>query len=141
MIYFRLLERLQFEDKLWKSFIVSHTKIVFNEKELLQLIHQHLIKQGLKKSAAQLQQEADLPDVPASRITITPTGSPLVCINYYKYNGMVASKCSECDLLMPYLKLQANEIVASRAYSFLQSHLFSVILYAEGTLNRRWRCA
>uniref|UniRef100_A0A0M3HUU8 DDB1- and CUL4-associated factor 1 n=1 Tax=Ascaris lumbricoides TaxID=6252 RepID=A0A0M3HUU8_ASCLU len=67
----------QFEDKLWKSFIVSHTKIVFNEKELLQLIHQHLIKQGLKKSAAQLQQEADLPDVPASRITITPTGSPL----------------------------------------------------------------
>uniref|UniRef100_A0A914ZZE8 LisH domain-containing protein n=1 Tax=Parascaris univalens TaxID=6257 RepID=A0A914ZZE8_PARUN len=44
-----------------------------SEKELLRLIHQHLIKQGLKKSTAQLQQEADLPDVRVSRITITPT--------------------------------------------------------------------
>uniref|UniRef100_A0A158R6C1 LisH domain-containing protein n=1 Tax=Syphacia muris TaxID=451379 RepID=A0A158R6C1_9BILA len=56
------------QEKLWKQFIVNQTKIVFNEKELLQLIHHHLIKNGLTKTAAELRSEADLPDVPASRV-------------------------------------------------------------------------
>lgn len=61
-----------FKEKIWKSAIISRTKINFNEKELLQLIHQHLCKKGLKKTAEQLQIEAELPDVPASLFTEAP---------------------------------------------------------------------
>uniref|UniRef100_A0A915PMW3 LisH domain-containing protein n=1 Tax=Setaria digitata TaxID=48799 RepID=A0A915PMW3_9BILA len=57
------------KEKLWKWHIVAHTKVVYNEKELLQLIHQHLIKKGLLKTASDLKDEAGLPDIPASRVS------------------------------------------------------------------------
>ncbi len=41
--------------------VVAQTKIVYQEKELLQLIHSHLAAKGLSKTAVMLQQEADLP--------------------------------------------------------------------------------
>lgn len=53
--------------------MIARTRIVYNEKELLQLIYQHLSEKGLKKAAMILQQEADLPSVPASRVSSTPT--------------------------------------------------------------------
>lgn len=62
-----------FQEKLWKASVVSQTKIVYNEKELLQLIHKHLQDQGLHQAASVLQHEADLPNVPASRVPSTPT--------------------------------------------------------------------
>lgn len=65
------------QEKLWKAAVVSNTKIVYNEKELLQLMYQHLVDIGFKKTARQLQQEADLPSVPASRIPSTPSSLPL----------------------------------------------------------------
>ncbi|CAG9538905.1 unnamed protein product, partial [Cercopithifilaria johnstoni] len=57
------------KEKLWKWHIVAHTKVVYNDKELLQLIHQHLIKKGLLKTADNLKNEASLPDIPASRVS------------------------------------------------------------------------
>uniref|UniRef100_A0A914X2Z4 LisH domain-containing protein n=1 Tax=Plectus sambesii TaxID=2011161 RepID=A0A914X2Z4_9BILA len=60
------------QEKLWKACVVATTKIQFNEKELLQLIHQHLKKVGYKKAASVLQQEAELPNLPASLVASTP---------------------------------------------------------------------
>ncbi|MCP9265711.1 Vprbp protein [Dirofilaria immitis] len=57
------------KEKLWKWHIVAHTKVVYNDKELLQLIYQHLIKKGLLKTADNLREEASLPDIPASRVS------------------------------------------------------------------------
>ncbi|EFO23215.2 hypothetical protein LOAG_05271 [Loa loa] len=57
------------KEKLWKWHIVAHTKVVYSDKELLQLIHQHLIKKGLFKTADNLKEEASLPDIPASRVS------------------------------------------------------------------------
>lgn len=62
--------------------MVKNTKIVYNEKELLQLIYQHLSDSGFKKTAKQLQQEADLPPLPASRIPLTPSSLSLF-VNVY----------------------------------------------------------
>ncbi|GAB6021466.1 hypothetical protein CHUAL_004070 [Chamberlinius hualienensis] len=47
--------------KINKADVVAHTKIVYNEKQLLQLIHQHLLNKGLMESAGVLQREASLP--------------------------------------------------------------------------------
>ncbi|GMS96742.1 hypothetical protein PENTCL1PPCAC_18917, partial [Pristionchus entomophagus] len=48
------------QDRLWKSHIISSTQIAYNEKELLQLIHSHLVAKGLSAAAAALSTEADL---------------------------------------------------------------------------------
>lgn len=65
--------------------MVSQTRIVYNEKELLQLMCQHLMDIGFKKTAIMLQQEAKLPNVPASRLSITPASlSPFVCCFIFK---------------------------------------------------------
>ncbi|CAD6194594.1 unnamed protein product [Caenorhabditis auriculariae] len=60
------------QERLWKSWVVANTKINYNEKELLQLIHEHLRRKGLTNTANLLRTEADLPDVPASRLSMTP---------------------------------------------------------------------
>lgn len=44
-----------------KAEVVAQTKITYNAKELLLLIHQHLLSKGLHQSAAALQREATLP--------------------------------------------------------------------------------
>ena len=41
--------------------VVAQTKIVYHEKELLQLIHGHMTSLGLHESASTLQREAGLP--------------------------------------------------------------------------------
>ncbi|VDM58361.1 unnamed protein product [Angiostrongylus costaricensis] len=61
-------------DKL--SHVIANTRVSYNEKELLQLIHDHLLRKGLNRTASQLVSEAELPDVPASRVTTTPTRLP-----------------------------------------------------------------
>ncbi|XP_022098805.1 DDB1- and CUL4-associated factor 1-like isoform X2 [Acanthaster planci] len=47
--------------KLHKANIVAQTKITYSQKELLQLIHSHLVSQGLNDTACALQREASLP--------------------------------------------------------------------------------
>ncbi|KAL7074468.1 hypothetical protein ACQ4LE_006871 [Meloidogyne hapla] len=64
------------QENLWRSAVVAQTQIKFNEKELLQLIYQHLTDIGFKKTARQLQTEAELPNFPASRIPSTPASLP-----------------------------------------------------------------
>ncbi|PAV92152.1 hypothetical protein WR25_05321 isoform B [Diploscapter pachys] len=64
------------QEKLWKSYIVANTKITYNEKELLQLMHGHLLKKGLLQAAKALATEAELPDIPASRVHNTPAKLP-----------------------------------------------------------------
>ncbi|KAF8371610.1 dcaf-1 [Pristionchus pacificus] len=48
------------QERLWKSHIISSTQIAYNERELLQLIHDHLVSKGLSTAAAALSTEADL---------------------------------------------------------------------------------
>ena len=45
-------------------FQVAQTRIQFNEKQLLQLMHQHLLSKNLVESAAVLLKEAGLPPLP-----------------------------------------------------------------------------
>ncbi|VDK56452.1 unnamed protein product, partial [Cylicostephanus goldi] len=52
------------QDRLWKSHVIANTRVSYNEKELLQLIHDHLVRKGLHATASQLVTEAELPDVP-----------------------------------------------------------------------------
>ncbi|XP_005091731.1 DDB1- and CUL4-associated factor 1 [Aplysia californica] len=48
-------------EEIRKASVVAQTKIVFQDKELLQLIHEHLISKGLYEAATALQKEASLP--------------------------------------------------------------------------------
>ncbi len=65
---------------------MASTKIIYQEKELLQLIHTHLMAKGLSNTAAILQQEADLPkcttpppQIPSSpHLYATPTTPKIV---------------------------------------------------------------
>lgn len=43
---------------------VAQTRIQFNEKQLLQLIHQHLVSKNMVESASALMKEAGLPPLP-----------------------------------------------------------------------------
>ena len=43
---------------------VAQTRITFNEKQLLQLIHQHLLSKNLTEAAGALLKEAGLPPLP-----------------------------------------------------------------------------
>ncbi|CAG5136799.1 unnamed protein product, partial [Candidula unifasciata] len=51
-------------EEIRKAGVVAQTKIVYQEKELLQLIHDHLSSRGLHESAVALQKEANLPKCP-----------------------------------------------------------------------------
>ena len=52
---------------------VAQTRIQFNEKQLLQLIHQHLLSKNLTESASVLLKEAGLPPLPVKQIgTVFP---------------------------------------------------------------------
>lgn len=58
-------------DHIRKADVVAQTKIVYKEKELLQLIHDHLVQNGLEQSAVALQREAGL----STRHPIPPNSS------------------------------------------------------------------
>ncbi|XGW32162.1 hypothetical protein V3C99_010381 [Haemonchus contortus] len=60
------------QERLWKSHVIANTRVSYNEKELLQLIHDHLVRKGLHSTAEQLVAEAELPQVPASKAATTP---------------------------------------------------------------------
>ena len=46
---------------------VAQTRIQFNEKQLLQLIHQHLLSKNMVESATALMKEAGLPPLPVKQ--------------------------------------------------------------------------
>lgn len=46
-----------------KAEVITQTNIVFNEKELLQLIYKHLVQKGLSKTAQMLVGEADIANI------------------------------------------------------------------------------
>lgn len=48
-------------NRMRRADIVAQTRIVYRSKELLQLIHEHLVKEGLSQTALSLQKEANLP--------------------------------------------------------------------------------
>ncbi|XP_063231311.1 protein mahjong isoform X2 [Bacillus rossius redtenbacheri] len=50
-----------------RASVVAQTRIQYNSKQLNQLIHQHLLSQGLTESAASLQREASLPSLPTKQ--------------------------------------------------------------------------
>ncbi len=69
-------------DMLHRASVVANTKIRFNNKQLFQLIHEHLLLSGLKKTAEQLRKEAEfvplLPDsVPPVYDNIVSSTTPL----------------------------------------------------------------
>lgn len=59
------------QDKSHRQWVVENTQVSFNQVELLQLIHDHLLKNKLDSVAALLKTEANLPDRPASRANST----------------------------------------------------------------------
>ncbi|XP_022253323.1 DDB1- and CUL4-associated factor 1-like [Limulus polyphemus] len=81
--------------KINKAEVVAQTRIIYNDKELLQLIHQHLLSKGLLESATVLHKEAGLPSAiprplttPSSKIMNTPpTTSKLIHPKYGGHDG------------------------------------------------------
>ena len=75
--------------------VVAQTKIIYQEKELLQLIHSHLSANGLSKTASMLQQEANLPkcstpppNIPSGLHLYSPGASRLVSTalkNFFRF--------------------------------------------------------
>lgn len=51
-----------------KAEVITQTQIVFNEKQLLQLIYTHLVQEGLKKTAQTLAEEGDLSDFISNQV-------------------------------------------------------------------------
>lgn len=47
---------------------MAQTRIDFNEQQLLELIHQHLVNKGLTVTANLLLQEANLPEPPPTNL-------------------------------------------------------------------------
>uniref|UniRef100_A0A915KYZ1 LisH domain-containing protein n=1 Tax=Romanomermis culicivorax TaxID=13658 RepID=A0A915KYZ1_ROMCU len=60
-------------ERLEKASIVAHTNIAYSDKELFQLIYDHLLHKGMKKTASMLLGEADLPSVVPPKFDLTPT--------------------------------------------------------------------
>ena len=67
-------------DMLHRASVVANTKIRFNNKQLYQLIHEHLMLSGLKKSADMLRREADI-------VPLVQENCPVV----YPPTGMISS--------------------------------------------------
>jgi len=60
-------------DILHRASVVANTKIRYNNKQLLQLIHEHLVLSGLNKSAEVLKNESDfVPLVDSSGVSVPP---------------------------------------------------------------------
>ncbi|KAG8321337.1 hypothetical protein J6590_048682 [Homalodisca vitripennis] len=68
--------------------VIAQTHIQFNEKQLFQLIQQHLLSHGMVESAAALQAEANLPALKPP--TNTPVPAPF---SYKQYNTTPVRKC------------------------------------------------
>ncbi|ULT93812.1 hypothetical protein L3Y34_003367 [Caenorhabditis briggsae] len=64
-------KEIRSSDKSHRQWVVENTPVSFNQVELLQLIHDHLIKNQLDNVASLLKTEAKLPDRPASRSNST----------------------------------------------------------------------
>jgi HIV-1 Vpr-binding protein len=74
--------------------VVAQTRIQFNDRQLLQLIHQHLISRGMLETASVLNREASLPGAPIKqgpssnfppfsyRSNLTPPAPPRVSIHF-----------------------------------------------------------
>ncbi|XP_067026010.1 DDB1- and CUL4-associated factor 1-like isoform X2 [Acropora muricata] len=60
--------------KISKADVVAQTHISYPDKELLQLIHSHLLSKGLHKTAQLLKGEASLPDL---QTEVTPMSTPM----------------------------------------------------------------
>ena len=67
-------------DMLHRAAVVANTKIRFNNKQLYQLIHEHLVLSGLKKTAELMRKEAEF--VPL----VSETSAPV-----YQNNGMISA--------------------------------------------------
>lgn len=63
--------------------VVAQTKIQYNTQQLFQIIHQHLLKHGMKDTASMLQKEANLPAIKSS--TVNTNLSPYT----YKTNKVI----------------------------------------------------
>ncbi|KAK8774355.1 hypothetical protein V5799_011114 [Amblyomma americanum] len=63
------------EDAMERSEVVAQTKISYREKDLLQLIYQHLLAKGLTDTATLLQKEAGLPSRPTCGSSAQPQWS------------------------------------------------------------------
>jgi HIV-1 Vpr-binding protein len=61
-----------------KSDLISQTRIQYNEKQLLQLVHEYLVGKGLKESAAVLAQEGKLENVPPPLPSTSHGHNPIV---------------------------------------------------------------
>lgn len=55
--------------------MVAQTRIHYNDRQLYQLIHQHLLSKGLTESAMALHKEASLPG-PSSKMIQSPSLPP-----------------------------------------------------------------
>lgn len=86
---------------------MAQTHITFNENQLFQLIHQHLLSKGLTGAAEVLQKEADLsplplppmPSAPAPPLVYQPATPTRVFIYFkiyiiFDFHSIILTKCS-----------------------------------------------
>ncbi|XP_049859557.1 DDB1- and CUL4-associated factor 1-like [Schistocerca gregaria] len=105
-----------------RASVVAQTRIQYNDKQLYQLIHQHLLSRGLTDSAAILHREANLPGAPLKigpssnfppnpyRVCSTPPGplrprlssfSPGVSVSHHRSQSTPTSAASSSKSSIP----------------------------------------
>ncbi|EGT49060.1 hypothetical protein CAEBREN_31939 [Caenorhabditis brenneri] len=67
VVYDNQGKEIQSSEKTHRQWIVENTNVTVNQVEILQLIHDHLVRSNLGAVAAMLKSEAKLPDQPASQ--------------------------------------------------------------------------
>lgn len=106
--------------KINKAEVVAQTKIVFNEKELLQLIHQHLMNKGFIESATTLQKEAALP---SAMLRVSSSSlQPVTTIN--KVSRPISTSSSSCH--------QTNSVLPPNSTIIHSSVTSSSVLHDRG---------
>ncbi|XP_065215830.1 protein mahjong isoform X2 [Planococcus citri] len=104
-----------------KANVVAQTKIMYNNRQLFQIIHQHLLKHGLNETANVLQKEANLPPIK------TPIPVPNLSPFAYKMSKARLNNASDPKHMKPVLPNQnctdVSPSVASRVSNapFFQS--------------------
>lgn len=89
-------------ESLNKAEVVAQTKILYNEKELLELIHTHLVNKGFRDTADTLSQEAGLPFT-APRMTPSPWPSttPILTQRSFSVSGSNSHSCTPSTNQVP----------------------------------------
>ncbi|KAJ6222415.1 hypothetical protein RDWZM_000960 [Blomia tropicalis] len=108
-----------------KAEVITQTQIVFNEKQLLQLIYTHLVQEGLKKTAQTLAEEGDLSDFISNQVMNNSN---------FKFSTPPRSNISRVSRQIPILSQNSNQFTP-QVNNNLNNHQTSTSFSQTSTIN------